>query len=310
LWRDTTNPHENWGGGLAVAARAGATLGDLEFVQFHPTAIDIGRDLMPLASEALRGEGAVLIDETGSRFTEELQPRDIVARAIWNHIGQGHRVYLDARQALGDQFKARFPTIYAVCLSANIDPTKAPIPVRPAAHYHMGGIVTDAHGRTDLPGLWACGEVACTGLHGANRLASNSLLEAASFGQRVAEDIAGKVMGEKANRVPDNVPFLQAQKSGISGMTKEEIGAIRATMSDNVGVIRDKDGLTEAIKYLEKTSAYSDMAFVGWLIARCALQREESRGAHFRSDFPETKAAGQRSRAKLARDNTLTITYI
>ncbi|MFY9288636.1 MAG: L-aspartate oxidase, partial [Alphaproteobacteria bacterium] len=171
LWQHTTNPLSSWGQGLALAARAGAVLGDLEFMQFHPTAIDCGRDPMPLASEALRGEGALLIDENNQRFVDELQPRDIVARAIWQHMQKGHRVFLDARQSIGSSFSKRFPSIYASCMTAHIDPSLHPIPVRPAAHYHMGGVMTGAEGRSTVEGLWACGEVACTGLHGANRLA-------------------------------------------------------------------------------------------------------------------------------------------
>ena len=304
LWRDTTNPHENWGGGLALAARAGATLGDLEFMQFHPTAIDIGRDPMPLASESLRGEGAVLIDETGARFTEELQPRDVVTREIWDHISKGHRVFLDARQAVGDKFAEHFPTIYEICVSAGIDPSCTPIPVRPAAHYHMGGVLTDAHGRTDVGGLWACGEVACTGLHGANRLASNSLLEAASFGWRVAEDIKNSLFRRKPKtRMPVD-SYVRSRARWIqafAGMTEEEEREkIRATMSDDVGVIRDQAGLEHAIMLLSPLAEQSDMALVGLMIAHCALQREESRGAHFRSDFPHTDPIGQRSQFRLA----------
>ena len=295
LWRDTTNPHENWGGGLALAARAGATLGDLEFMQFHPTAIDIGRDPMPLASEALRGEGAVLINEQGETFTDVLQRRDVVTRAIWDQMTKGHSVYLDARKALGARFAELFPTIYATCMSAHIDPSTTPIPIRPAAHYHMGGILTDAKGQTDIKGLWACGEVACTGFHGANRLASNSLLEAASFGGRVAEDIK-------------NSEVLDAQRFGIPAMppqnsatlTPEQINKIRTMMSENVGVIREKIGLTRAIAFLSPLAIKSDMALVGLMIATSALRREESRGAHFRSDFPLTDAAGKRSRFRLS----------
>ena len=170
-----------------------------EFVQFHPTAIAIGRDPAPLATEALRGEGAVLVDETGRRFMPavhadaELAPRDVVARAIHREIAGGHRVFLDCRDSHRREISAqRFPTVYAACMSAGIDPATQPIPVAPAAHYHMGGIATDAHGRSSLEGLWAVGECASTGLHGANRLASNSLLEALVFGARAADDVRGR----------------------------------------------------------------------------------------------------------------------
>jgi len=292
LWRETTNPHENWGGGLALAARAGATLGELEFMQFHPTAIDIARDPMPLASEALRGEGALLIDEKGDCFTDPLKPRDIVARAIWSHMAKGHKVYLDATKVLGSKFESRFPTIHALCLTSGIDPSLSPIPVRPAAHYHMGGVLTDACGRTDLKGLWACGEVACTGLHGANRLASNSLLEAASFGRRVADDIKSL----PASKPSKSTIFMEHASPQMIADVKLQI---RATMSDSVGVIRDRAGLGRAIDYLSPLAKHDDCALVGLMIAHCALQRQESRGAHYRSDYPQTLVAAQRSQLRL-----------
>jgi L-aspartate oxidase len=249
---------------------------------------------MPLASEALRGEGAVLINEAGERFTDVLQRRDVVTRAIWDQITKGHRVYLDAREALGDTFKERFPTIYAICASARIDPATMPIPVRPAAHYHMGGVLTDAQGRTDVSGLWACGEVACTGFHGANRLASNSLLEAASFGGRVAEDVKNFTISETKDK------RISASAETRSGITTEEISEIRRVMSEDVGVIRDKTGLIRACDFLSSLAGKSDRAMVGLMIATCALRREESRGAHFRSDFPKTDPVGKRSVFKLS----------
>ena len=188
LYRHTTNPLGALGQGLALAARAGAVLADMEFVQFHPTALDVGRDPMPLVSEAVRGEGAVLVDETAGAFmADELRRRARAARpggarGLALICATGHRVFLDARRALGDGFAARFPAIAAHCRAAGIDPARAPIPVRPAAHYHMGGIAVDGAGRSTVAGLWACGEAPSTGLHGANRLASNSLLEAAVCG--------------------------------------------------------------------------------------------------------------------------------
>ncbi len=206
LYEDSTNPSGSFGQGLALAARAGAELADPEFVQFHPTAFDGPARPMPLVSEAVRGEGAVLIDETGERFMAgspgaELAPRDVVARAIWRRRAEGHRVFLDARQALGDRFATRFPVIAAFCREAGIDPARQPIPVRPAAHYHMGGIAVDAEGRSSLRGLWACGEAASTGLHGANRLASNSLTEAVVFAGAVAESVAGASFARGRRRV-------------------------------------------------------------------------------------------------------------
>src|SRR6185437_7334428 len=173
LYGVTTNPLEARGEGLGMAARAGALIADPEFVQFHPTAIAIGRDPAPLATEALRGEGAVLINEQGERFMQavhanaELAPRDIVARAIHRQIAGGQKVFLDCREAIGAEFQHHFPTVYAACAGAGIDPATMPIPVAPAAHYHMGGIASDPHGRTSLDGLWVAGECASTGLHGA-----------------------------------------------------------------------------------------------------------------------------------------------
>ena len=195
LYRVTTNPVDACGAGVAMAARAGALISDAEFVQFHPTAIDIGADPAPLATESLRGEGALIVDRDGHRFLADIDPaaelaaRDIVARGVFNSIAAGKGAFLDARVAVGKEFATRFPTVYASCMAAGIDPATAAIPIAPAAHYHMGGVATDAKGRTSLPGLWAAGEVACTGLHGANRLASNSLLEALVFGARVAADV-------------------------------------------------------------------------------------------------------------------------
>jgi L-aspartate oxidase len=288
LYRHTTNPKGSFGQGLALAARAGAELADMEFVQFHPTALDVGCDPMPLISEAVRGEGAILIDETGRRFMAgqgraELEPRDIVARAVWRHIAAGHRVFLDARAALGSRFAQRFPSIAAHCRAAGIDPAVDPIPVRPAAHYHMGGIAVDHAGRSSVPGLWACGEVAATGLHGANRLASNSLLEATVCGAWVAESIAGTPAGQGHSLPPVALPRAA------------DPGPVRAIMEDKVGVIRSRESLTEAMEQLlplaRGEGAASDPATIGLFIAIAALLRTESRGGHWRSDFPDALAA-------------------
>src|SRR5467141_1962273 len=207
LYAVTTNPAEASGLGLAIAARAGAIIADPEFVQFHPTAIMVGRDPAPLATEALRGEGGTLINDKGERFMQaqhrlaELAPRDIVARGVFAEIAAGRGVFLDATSALGAHFAEKFPTVHASCISAGIDPVRQPIPVAPAAHYHMGGIAVDMHGRTSLKGLWAGGEVSATGAHGANRLASNSLLEAVVYAARIAEDISGGAIAAPA-RLP------------------------------------------------------------------------------------------------------------
>lgn len=283
LYSHTTNPAGAIGQGLVLAARAGAALADLEFVQFHPTALDVGQDPMPLISEAVRGEGATLVDETGTRFMAgigcaELEPRDIVSRAVWRHMGEGHRVFLDARRALGPRFAARFPAIDALCRAAGIDPATQKIPIRPAAHYHMGGIAVDAAGRTSVPGLWACGEAASTGLHGANRLASNSLLEAAVTGQAVARDISGTQAGRPAPLVPLSVP------------PRPKAAAVRAILSRDAGVLRDADGLSRAIGELlpmaDGRGASADPALLGLMMVVAMHRRMESRGGHARTDYP------------------------
>jgi|HubBroStandDraft_1064217.scaffolds.fasta_scaffold00015_92 L-aspartate oxidase len=306
LWLHTTNPAGAQGQGVAMAARAGADLVDLEFVQFHPTALDVGRDPMPLASEALRGDGAVLIDETGTRFMAgwaraELEPRDIVARAVWERLAQGHRVFLDTRAAFGPELPRRFPGIAEACRHAGIDPVRAPMPIRPATHYHMGGIAVDARGRTSLAGLWACGETAATGLHGANRLASNSMLEAAVTGTEVARDLAGhsfQRMGSRARPLPLPVP--------------DPVGllAVRTAMSAHVGVLRDRAGLERALATLAPLaggrSAAAAPAQAGLLIAAAAWLRTESRGGHARTDFPE-QDAGPARRRRLTLDQALSL---
>lgn len=288
LYRHTTNPKGSFGQGLALAARAGTALADMEFVQFHPTALAVGLDPMPLVSEAVRGEGAILVDETGARFMAgqgraELEPRDIVARAVWRHSAAGHRVFLDARAALGSRFAERFPGIAAQCRVSGIDPATMPIPVRPAAHYHMGGIAVDHAGRSSIAGLWACGEAAATGLHGANRLASNSLLEAAVCGGWVAESVAGVPAGPERPLPPVAVP------------PPADPGAVRAIMEEKVGVMRSRESLTAAIASLMKLAQgggpASDPATVGLVVATAALLRTESRGGHWRSDFPVAEVA-------------------
>ena len=246
---------------------------------------------MPLVSEAVRGEGATLVDETGVRFMEgqgraELEPRDVVSRAVWARMQQGHRVFLDARAALGSRFATHFPSIHAACLAAGIDPATSVIPVRPAAHYHMGGIAVDQHGRTTVPGLWACGEAACTGLHGANRLASNSLLEAAVTGRLVANDVAG-------------TPSRRAAPIASVGSPAEHDPApVRAILSRHAGVLRDAAGLQSAVAQLLPLSSESDPAALGLMMCSAMLQREESRGGHSRTDFPG-RAPAQRSTVTL-----------
>jgi len=288
----TTNPPEASGLGLAIAARAGAVIADPEFVQFHPTAIMVGRDPAPLATEALRGEGAVLINNRGERFTQalhplaELAPRDIVARGVFAEIAAGRGAFLDAREALGSRFAERFPTVHASCVAAGIDPAQQPIPVAPAAHYHMGGIAVDARGRTSLEGLWAGGEVSSTGAHGANRLASNSLLEAIVYAARIAEDINGS-----EPCAPPSPPMEQPLPRNCA-MPALALKNLRAMMSSHVGVIRNGAQLADAIRAfaaVERDSgniALKNMATTALLAAASAWNRRESRGAHFRSDHP------------------------
>jgi len=296
LYEDTTTPLGSFGQGLSLAARAGAELRDLEFVQFHPTALDGPARPMSLVSEAVRGEGAILIDENGRRFLEgtpgaELAPRDVVARAVSRHLAAGHRVYLDARAALGARFAQRFPGIDASCRAAEIDPSREPIPIRPAVHYHMGGVAVDGEGRSSVPGLWACGEAASTGLHGANRLASNSLIEAAISGRWVAESIAGKVDRTRLRPVPFHAPG------------KADASAVRPIVSRALGVVRDGEGMRQAIGALlplaERAGPVSDPAAIALMMAVSALAREESRGAHHRTDFPRRNERALHSRLTL-----------
>ncbi len=304
LYAVTTNPAEASGHGLAIAARAGAVIADPEFVQFHPTAIMVGRDPAPLATEALRGEGAVLINGHGERFMTaqhplaELAPRDIVARGVFAEIAAGRGAFLDARTALGARFADKFPTVYASCRAGGIDPADAPIPIAPAAHYHMGGVAVDAHGRTSLHGLWAGGEVSSTGAHGANRLASNSLLEAVVYAGRIAEDILGHVF-------PTASHHTAAPETPRGQRTGDEM-RLRRLMTSNVGVIRDGDGLAAAVRDFAAietdaaTSPLRNMATTALLVATAAWARRESRGAHDRSDYPaERPALAQRTRTTL-----------
>jgi L-aspartate oxidase len=314
IYAITTNPREARGEGIAIAARSGAMIADAEFVQFHPTAIDIGRDPAPLATEALRGEGALLINARGERFMRavhedaELAPRDVVARAVYREVVSGRGAFLDCRP-LGPALAKNFPTAFAACRSAGIDPRHEPIPVAPAAHYHMGGILTDAQGRSTVDGLWACGEVASTGAHGANRLASNSLLEAAVFGARVAHDIASVLPPAVSRKIEGEAPRAVAHPEH----DEEAEQALRHTMSAEVGVICDAESLTRAlttIVSLEQKAGsdrrLANMLTTAKLVTAAALLRQESRGAHFRSDYPVPDATlAHRSFLTLAEAETI-----
>lgn len=288
LYEVTTNPPEAMGQGLAMAARAGALVGDPEFVQFHPTAIDIGRDPAPLATEALRGEGARIVNGEGEAFVSNLAPRDVVARAIHLERAAGRGAFLDAREAVGAHFPTAFPTVFEACMSAGIDPRQAPIPVAPAAHYHMGGLVTDIWGRTTLDGLWAVGECASTGAHGANRLASNSLLEAVVFAHRIAQRLRESAAARRsAVDIPEPPPSLPEPARA----------ELRRAMQAHAGVVRKAAGLKLALDRLDALCEIHGLAHplvAARLILTAALAREESRGAHFRSDFPHA-AAPQRT---------------
>ncbi len=300
LFAVTTNPAEARGGGCGMAARAGAVIADPEFVQFHPTAINVGRDPAPLATEALRGEGAHLINTAGVRFMlpihpdAELAPRDIVARGIFAEVQAGRGAYLDCTKTVGSHFEHEFPTVYGYCREAGIDPVVDPIPVIPAVHYHMGGVLTDADGRTSLDGLWAAGEVTSTGAHGANRLASNSLLEAVVFAARIANNIQGLLPPPKLNPWPEGASLKDEDMAepDTAAMTK-----LRKIMSAEVGVIRNGEGMKKAIKLIvelerkNKQIPFANMLATAKLMVTSALLREESRGGHFRSDFPEPVAS-------------------
>ncbi|HEX4741906.1 MAG TPA: L-aspartate oxidase [Caulobacteraceae bacterium] len=298
LYAVTTDPAAVRGEGLAMAAMAGAEILDPEFVQFHPTAIDIGSDPAPLATEALRGEGARLIDGAGVPFMSryhpaaELAPRDVVARAIEAERRAGRGAFLDARAPLIADVAHEFPAVFAACMSGGVDPRRRPIPVLPAVHYHMGGIVTDLTGATTLPGLFAAGECAATGVHGANRLASNSLLEAAVFGAR-----AGRAARDAAH-----VSCRTATPAAPPDLPEATLLDLRRRMSQDVGVVRDAAGLTRLLAWLSAAEAVCGPALpltAARLVAEGALARRESRGAHFRADHPTAFAEATHTRRSL-----------
>ena len=287
LYATTTNPAGNRGQAMAWSARLGAFIRDPEFVQFHPTAIDVGRDPAPLATEALRGEGAELVDRQGRRFMPalhpdaELAPRDVVARAVHRQIASGQGALLDATRAVGETFPQRFPTVYESCMAAGIDPRINPIPIAPAEHYHMGGVATDSDGFSEVPGLYVVGEAGCTGVHGANRLASNSLLDALVTGRR------------SANRILDTDSNLHRATGPATKPPRPLKGPsllrLRQAMQYHAGVERDGDGLQALIETIDGMTLEhgpADELVASRFIAAGALLREESRGAQARSDFP------------------------
>ncbi|HXY30090.1 MAG TPA: L-aspartate oxidase [Gemmatimonadaceae bacterium] len=298
VYRYTTTPTVATGDGFALANRAGASLADMEFVQFHPTALRTPETPLVLISEAVRGEGAILVDARGNRFMParhrlaELAPRDVVAREVFRAQQETGAVWLDATH-LGDRFAERFPGIFALCRARGIDPRRAPIPVTPAAHFIVGGVAVDLAGRATLPRLYAVGEVARTGVHGANRLASNSLLEGLVFAERVARDLAAVTPLES---LPPLIDWRVAPLRD-RGAAQVAAATIRDVMWEHAGIVRTADGLRRCLRALDEIAANlpegateeQNLVTTGQLIARSALLREESRGGHYRADFPKAR---------------------
>lgn len=302
LYLKTTNPPSVRGLALGMAARAGAVIADAEFVQFHPTAIDVELDPKPLATEALRGEGAILINKHGERFMldihpdAELAPRDVVARENFRQHQNGNIPMLDTREAIGDHILEEFPSVSEACLKAGIDPSKEPFPIVPAAHYHMGGVATDAKGRSTIKGLWVSGEASSTGLHGANRLASNGLLEALVFAATCADQIITTLKADQGCRIDRD---LATPDLGFAKVDEGAVLKLRTIMSSYVGVLRDGDGMAEALRGLRALDAefggtstnFDNMLAAATLIAAAAYNRRESRGGHYRTDYPDKDEA-------------------
>ncbi len=311
LYRETTNPHVASADGHAMAYRAGATLRNIEMVQFHPTTIYIAGATRALVSEAVRGEGATLIDKNGYRFmpdyhpSAELAPRDVVSRAILAQMAKTKftHVFLDARHMSEAAFRDRFPGIYRMCISFEINPATQPIPVHPSCHYMVGGVITDLLGRTNIQNLYAIGEASYTGLHGANRLGSNSLIEAMVFGKRAGEDAALRIAQESEDLIPPRLTAEIDQSTRTELDTADVRSSLRALMWRNVGIERHGPHLAEAHEIIAFWSRYvldktfdgppgwelQNMLLVASLIAKAALTREETRGVHYRTDFPERR---------------------
>lgn len=323
VYRETTNPAVATGDGLGLAFRAGAVLRDLELIQFHPTTLYVAGAARALISEAVRGEGAYLVHRDGRRFMHEydqrgeLAPRDIVCRAIsteMKHEGMPN-VYLDLRHLPPGMFADRFPTIHGLCRDFDLDPEHDLIPVRPSAHYAIGGVLTDARSRTTIPGLLACGEVACTGLHGANRLASNSLLEGLVFGKRAGQLAADRAATTRRIDHPPMLSHLLPQSPRTPLDVADVLHSLQSVMSRNVAVERSADRLRETVEIIEFWSRYvMDKVFdtpgewetqnvltVAMCVATAAAARCESRGVHYRSDFPQPDEKNWRCHIDLRR---------
>ena len=322
LYSSTTNPGVATGDGVAMAFRAGAQISDMEFIQFHPTALYLKNAPRFLLSEALRGEGAYLRNRKMARFMPdyhplaELAPRDVVARAIVQELSlestEEPVVYLDLTHLDGNYIQKRFPQITATCLQYNIDITKQMIPIRPAAHYSMGGVRTDLEGRTSVKGLFAAGEAASTGVHGANRLASNSLLEGLVFGARAGNAMQQERQAGPMHSTTNSVP----SKGELTASTETMIRDIQELMWRNVGIVRNGQQLKQAIAMLEEIKSRlgvlvsrrsweaQNLCTAGLLVSRSALAREESRGAHYRTDFPQHNDQLFKKHTNVQRDRT------
>lgn len=309
VFRETTNPPVATGDGLAMALRAGATLRDMEMIQFHPTTLYVAGAARALISEAVRGEGAYLTDREGRRFMavydsrQELAPRDVVSRAITAEMKKLHSpcMYLDARHFKEGRFAERFPSLFKLCRDFDIDPQRDLIPVRPSAHYTVGGVTTDEHGRTSVDGLLAAGEVASTGLHGANRLASNSLLEGLVFGKRAGGDAVRRCAAQKALSQPLALNHRIPQSMRTELDLDDVLNSLQSIMGRNVAIERSGDRLRETIEIIEFWARYvmdkvfddphawetQNLLSIAWCVASGAATRCESRGVHFRSDFPQ-----------------------